>query len=176
MTCQYIYGDVKEIGVGQTFDVRVTDYYFGAASSHLVPLTRVTLTTDAQRWDRDLELVQGTTAVGTVALAVTGWLGFWGPLWSALLGAGLGLFIPWITIARIERRRTDWLAGALTGAAIVLSISASLIVFGIWRSRRFGDGPRKPSRWLVLPALAAVHFLIVVGVCRGLMTWIDAVG
>ena len=90
-------------------------------------MTRVTLTTDPQKWDRDLELVPGTTSVGTVAVAVTGWVGFFGPLWSALLGACLGLMIPRLAVQPAERRRVDLLAGALTGAAIVLTIAASAL-------------------------------------------------
>jgi hypothetical protein len=51
-----------------------------------------------------------------------------------------------------------------------------LIVSGIWRAKRFADKPRQPSRWLVIPVLAAVHFGIVMAVCQGLISWINAAG
>lgn len=178
LKCQSIYGDVKEADLRQAFDREgELRSHSNGTSGRLEPLTRVTLTADPQKWDRDLELVPGTAAAGTVAIAITQW-----PPWriqllpSSALGALLGLFIPWLTIARADRCRSDWLAGALTGAAIVLSIWASLIVFGICRAKRFADRPRQPSRWLVLPALAAVHFGIVLAVCHGLMTWINTAG
>jgi hypothetical protein len=178
LKCQSIYGNVKEADLLRAFDreAKLSGPSDGT-SSRLEPLTRVTLTTDPQRWDRDLELVPGTTAAGTVALTITKW-----PPWriqllpSSALGALLGLLIPWLTIARADRWRIDWLAGALAGAAIVLSLWASLIVFGIWRAKRFSDKPRQPSRWLAIPTLAAVHFGIVLGVCHALIAWINAAG
>jgi hypothetical protein len=174
--CQYIYGDVKELGVGKAFAGNSESLPRGYYPGPLERLTRVTLTTDPQKWDRDLELVPGTTAAGTVALAVTGWAGFYGPLWSALLGAMLGLFIPWISVSKAERRRIDWIIGPLIGAAIVLTVWASLLAFAAWRHHRFGDRPRRPSRWLVLPALAAAHLGVVYLVCTGLSAWINAAG
>jgi hypothetical protein len=176
LSCEYIYGAVEAKGVLQAFatdrpkDLLHHDYF-----SRLERLTRVTLARDPQKWDRDLELVPGMTPVGSVALAVTGWVGFLGPLWSALLGAMLGLMIPRLTVSRAERRRIDWLAGALTGAAIALSIWVSAIVFAAWRWLKFRDRPNQPSRYVVLPLLAIVHFAIVFAVCRGLMAWIGAV-
>jgi hypothetical protein len=174
LKCQYIYGAVKELSLGQAFTEDKQSYEYGHYSGTLEPLTRVTLTTDPQQWDRDLELVPGTTAVGTVALTVKEWSNGIAMLWSGALGALLGLFIPWLTIAKADRSRIDWLAGALTGAFIVLTIWASAVVFAIWRSQRFGDQPKQPSRYLVLPALALVHFGIVLAVCNGLIRWITA--
>jgi hypothetical protein len=174
LKCQYIYGAVKELGVSQAFAQDSAFHEHGQSTGQLEPLTRITLADDPQKWDRDLELMRGTTAVGMVALGVaesSSWIQLFS---SSALGALLGLFIPWLTIPKTRRLRTDWLAGALTGAAIVLSIWASLLVFGIWRSRRFADRPRQPSRWLVVPALAIVHFAIVLGVCRALLAWISS--
>jgi hypothetical protein len=173
LKCQYIYGAAKELSVGQAFTEDKLFHGYGYYSGTLEPLTRVTLTANPQAWDRDLELVHGTTLVGSVALAVTDVSSWIKLIPSSILGALLGLFIPSLTIAKAERVRMDWLAGALTGAAIILSIWASMLVFGIWRYRRSGDGPRQPSRWLVIPILAAVHFGIVLGVCHALMVWIQ---
>lgn len=177
LRCEYIYGEVKNVGIGQAFDrdrSRDSPGYY--PHGRLSPLTRVTLTTDPQQWDRDLELVPGTTPVGTVALAVTGWAGFLGPLWSALLGAALGLLIPWMSVPKVERRRVDWVSGAMTGAAIVLTIWGSALVFAIWRRYRFRGQPNHLSRYVALPALAATHFAIVLAVCNGLIAWITAAG
>jgi hypothetical protein len=175
LKAQYIYGEVRSMGVGQAFARDVPDHpnYF---SDRMEPLTRVTLSTDPQKWDRDLELVPGTTSTGTLALAITGWLGFLGPLWSALLGAALGLLIPRLTIPFAERRWYDRLAGALVGAAIVLSIWASAVVFAIWRRYALRDRSFHPSRYVVLPALAVAHFAIVLAACHGLLAWISAGG
>lgn len=174
LKCEYIFGDVREVGVGHSFDQELlpdrAHFHSAPYPTPLERLTRVTLTTDPQQWDRDLELLPGTTLAGSTALAVTGWLGFWGPLWSALLGTILGLLIPWMMVARSERSWFDWLAGALTGAAIVLTIWASAAVFAVWRSQR--GSPSQPSRYLVLPALAILHFGIVFAVCNGLIRWI----
>jgi hypothetical protein len=170
LRCEYAFGHVEALGVGQSFADR--EYRGGK----LDPLTRVTLTTDPQKWDRDLELVPGTTPVGTVAAAVTGWAGFLGPLWSALLGAALGLAIPRLTVPKAERRRIDWLAGALIGAAIVLTVWASALVFWAWRRMRFRDRPARPQLYVVLPVLAVAHFAVVLGACNGLIAWMKAGG
>ena len=170
LKCEYVYGAVKELTVGQAFTADRPEEHSGFYSSgQLQKLTRVTLTTDPQKWDRDLELVPGTTAVGTVALAVTGWLGFYGPLWSTLLGALLGLFIPWLTIAKAERWRIDWLA-ALTGAT---------------RARRSGPRPsssqsggstfRRPAA--TAEPLRCAHHSVArcrsSSQCAGLIAWIN---
>jgi hypothetical protein len=176
LSCEYIFGDVQTLAVGQTFAIDRKEHRGGYPSGRLERMTRVTLTTDPQKWDRDLELVPGTTPVGTAALSLTGWAGFLGPLWSTLLGAVLGSTIPWLTVPKAERRWVDWLAGALTGAAIVLTIWASALVFSIWRWRRFRDRPYQPRRYVVLPALAVAHFAIVLAVCNGLIAWITAGG
>ncbi|MBP3953795.1 hypothetical protein J8F10_00575 [Gemmata sp. G18] len=177
LKCEYIYGAVEGMGIEQAFDrdraLKYASYYY---SDRLQPMTRVTLTTDPQQWDRDLELVPGTTPVGTVALAVTECSNGLGLLWSALLGAVLGLAIPWLTVRKAERRRGDWLAGALTGAAIALTIWGSALVFGLWRHYRFRGQPKQPARFIVLPALAVVHIGIVALVCHGLIAWITAAG
>ena len=173
LKCQYIYGAVKELSVGQAFTGDKQPEY-GHYSGRLERLTRVTLANDPQKWDRDLELVPGTTAVGSVAVAVTGWAGFYGPVWSSILGAILGLLIPWLSIAKADRWRIDWIGGALTGSFIVLTIWASAIVFAIWRSKRFGNMPNRPSQYLVLPAVAIMHFSVVYVACKGLAVWINA--
>ncbi len=174
LSCQYIFGNVRTLSVGETFTADRPGHDSEDRHNRLERMTRITLTTDPQKWDRDLELVPGTTPVGTTALAVTGWAGFLGPLWSAMLGAILGLAIPRLTVPKAERRRVDWLAGALTGASIVLTIWVSALVFSIWRWRRFRDHPNQPRRYVVLPALAVAHFVIVLGVCNGLIEWIAA--
>ena len=176
LKCEYIYGAVESMGVEQAFNRDFAEKHPGYNYGRLQPMTRVTVTTDPQQWDRDLELVPGTTPVGTVALAVTGWAGFLGPLWSALLGATLGLAIPWLTVRKAERRRGDWLAGALTGAAIALTIWGSALIFGLWRHYRFRGQPKQPARFFVLPALAVAHIGIVALVCHGLIAWITAAG
>lgn len=176
LKCEYIYGHVEPKGVSTVFKpVQPWDHpaYFGGK---LERLTRVTLTTDPQKWDRDLELVPGTTPVGTAAVAVTGWAGFLGPLWSGMLGTALGLLIPWMTIPKAERRWFDWPAGALTGAAIVFTIWASALALAAWRGLTFRNQPWQPRRYVVLPVLAVAHFAVVFAVCRGLMAWITAEG
>jgi hypothetical protein len=176
LKCQYIEGEVRSMGVGQAFDKNTVPdhpYYF---PDRLEPLTRVTLSTDPQKWDRDLELVPGTTPTGTLALAITGWVGFLGPLWSAMLGAALGLLIPRLTIPNADRKRHDRLAGALIGAAIVLSVWASAVAFAVWRRYAFRDRPFHPNRYVVLPVLAVAHFAIVFAVCHALLTWLAAHG
>jgi hypothetical protein len=175
LKCEYVYGKVETRGVGQVFESdRSRDdlrrYYFGGKE----PLTRVTLSADPQKWDRDLELVPGTTSTGTLALAITGWVGFLGPLWSAMLGAALGLLIPRLAVPRDERRRGDWVAGALVGAAIVLTIWASAAVFAAWRRFAFRDRPFHAGRYVALPLLAVAHFAVAAGVCQTLIAWISA--
>jgi hypothetical protein len=173
LACEYVYGHVEARGVPQAFTLRSPgEYspYYRAGS--LQPITRVTLTPDPRRWDRDLELVPGTTPAGTKALVVQRGLDVAGWALSGLLGAALGLFIPWATVPRAERRWPDWVGGALTGAAIVGSLWLSVLVFTIWRNVRFSDGPRQPSRYVALPLLAVAHFGIVYGVCRTLIDWV----
>src|SRR5262249_45019177 len=99
-----------------------------------------------------------------------------GPLWSGLLGACLGLAITWLTVPKANRRWIDWLAGALTGAAITLTIWASAAVLAVWLRLRFRDQPNRPDRshlLVMLLMLAVVHFAIVFGVCKGLMYWLS---
>jgi hypothetical protein len=176
LRCQYVSGIVERRGVGQAFEsthhASVFSYY---GSGERVGLTRVTLTSDPQKWDRDLELIPGTTFTGTIAFAQLGekyvplkWLA------SGILGALLGLAIPRLTIPRAERRRSDWLYAAMTGGLIVLTIWASALMFAAWREERYPRGRRQPKRWLVLPLLAVTHFLIVLGVCHALIAWLNA--
>jgi hypothetical protein len=139
----------------------------------------VTLTTDPQKWDRDLELVPGTTFTGSLALIVTESVGTYAAWFgSTLIGAALGLVIPLLTVPKAQRRWVDWLAGALTGAAIILTVWASVVVFSVWRRWRPHERSPLPGldALLVMPALAVVHFAIVVGVCHGLIAWITAGG
>jgi hypothetical protein len=174
LTCEYVYGAVEAMSVRQAFGKdRPRDLFHYHHSGRLERLTRVTLTADPQAWDRDLELVPGTTPVGSVAVLVTGWAGDLALPLSALLGAALGLMIPRVAIPRAEVRLGDWLAGALTGAAIALTIWVSLLVFNIWRWwPRTSGWPDRPRVYAVLPALAVAHFGITWAVCRGLMAWI----
>lgn len=181
LRCEYVGGTVESRGVRQAFadgrPRRETDWSRPLyESGRLERLTRVALTNDPQQWDRDLELVPGTTPTGTAAVAVVGWGGFLGPLWSALLGAALGLVLPWVAIPDSERRRRDWLAGALTGAAIAGTVWASVVVYSAWRWRRFPGSPSRLELFALLPLLAAAHFGVVWAVCHGLMAWIAAAG
>jgi hypothetical protein len=171
LACEYVFGDVQPRGVAQAFGGREQSG-FEAPAGRLKPITRVTLTSDARQWDRDLELVPGTTQAGTNVLIVGRWLDAAGWTLSGALGAALGLVIPWATVPRAKRRWYDWIGGALTGAAIVGSIWLSGLVFTIWRNNRFTDDPRRPGRYLALPVLAVAHFGIAYGVCRGLIYWI----
>jgi hypothetical protein len=171
LKCEYIYGPVKPAGLQTVF--RKDEYFRNWSGSE--PLTRVTLTADPQQWDRDLELVPGTTPVGTFCLALTGWGMRLGLVWPGLLGALLGLAIPLMTIHRIDRSWTDFAAGALTGAAIALSIWASVLVFCTWRNFKFRRHPwRRLLPYFVLPPFAIVHFGICLGACRALQAWIAA--
>jgi hypothetical protein len=177
LRCEYVYATVEAKGVLRAFTHgRTRTEWDYAVAGHLERLTRVTLTNDPRAWDRDLELVPGTTLVGTAGAAITGWVGFFGPLWSALLGAALGLAIPRLSMEKHDRKRIDLAAGALTGAAIVLTIWVSALVFLIWRWQKFRGHPDQPKLYLVLPCLALSHFLIVFAVCRGLTEWITAGG
>lgn len=175
LRCQYIEGVTEKKGLQKVFAHEILAY-FEYHSRDLHRFTRVTLTTDPQQWNRDLELIPGTTPVGTVSLLVIGCPPYVSALLSSLLGAGLGLFIPLITIAKAQRSRTDWWMGGLIGGCIILSIFSSVLVFTIWRWRRFRDQPRQPRRYLVLPLLATVHFGIVYAFCNGLMAWIAWAG
>lgn len=171
LRCEYVHGEVEARGITRAFGRPGPGH-----PRHLVPLTRVTLTTDPRKWDQDLELVPGTTLVGTVAVAVAGWDERLSFFLSALLGAVLGLPIPWLTVPRAGRQPADWVAGALTGAAIVFTIWVAALVFSVWRWARFRDEPKQLSRFAVLPALAVAHFMIVSGVCRALMEYIASGG
>jgi hypothetical protein len=173
--CEYVHGVVKELGVGQSFERREfleerRHYHY---EDRPEPLTRVTLTTDPKAWDRDLELIPGLTADGQLVDALAGWASSNAPLFVVALGAVLGVMIPWVTIPKAERKRIDWLAGALVGAAVIFSLWASAFVLAAWRTIRFWERPSEPVRYLILPAFAAVHFLIVFAVCRTLM-WLIA--
>lgn len=167
LTSEAVYASIESKGVGQAFESggqrSVWEYHY---SGNLEPLTRVTLAADPRRWDRDLELVPGTTAAGTLSQFIL-WCGPpVGFLCSGVLGAALGLLLPLFTITGGERRWVDWVAGAATGAAILLSIWASAVVFSVWRGARFWSGPWQTNRYVVLPILAIAHFAIVFAVCR----------
>jgi hypothetical protein len=175
LTCQYVEGPVVNQGVVQAFAATERDYHslrYGFPDSQR--LTRVTLSTNAQLWDRDLELVEGTTTAGAVALAVVEARDPQFVLVSALIAGPLGLFVPWRTVQRGDRRWFDWLTGVLIGAAIVFSLWASAIVFGIWYNARFRRLQARPYAVLSLALLAVCHFAAVFAVCRGLMAWIDS--
>jgi hypothetical protein len=176
LSCQYVFGETKELGVGDAFKPVDPHGRFYTPAQPLERLTRVTLTTDPQQWDRDLELVPGTTLAGSVALAVTGWAGNLAPLWSALVGAMLGIGLTWWTVTKRERKPVDWLGGALLGASIVLTIWATLIFYAAWRQWRFAHHPASGYlyRWRVVPVLAILHFAIVAGVCEMLIRWIKS--
>jgi hypothetical protein len=172
LRCEYIYGHVQNRGVGQTFEA---DWHGRPMSGSQEELTRITLTADPQQWDRDLELVPGTTAAGSVALLVTGNTGA-GIAWVvfALLGAVVGLGLPWVVVPRGERQGFDWLCGALTGAALALTLWMSLFVLLLWRYVRFGDQPSRPRCYLVLLPLALAHWLAAAGVCAMLRWWVQS--
>lgn len=171
LACEAIYAAVVSKGVGQTFETErqrsVWEYQY---SGSLEPLTRVTLTTDPKRWDRDLELVPGTTTAGALSTLVVRGGPAIGFTLSGLLGALLGLVLPWLTIPAGERRRIDWAAGAMTGAAITLSIWATVVVFSTWRAVRFWNGPWQTRRFVVLPLFAVTHFTVVATVCHLLIS------
>jgi hypothetical protein len=164
LRCEYVYGLVEPQGVYRAFTgAHRADrhrHYSGASE----PLTRITLTSDPRQWDRDLELVPGTTAVGSANLALTGWVLDVGLGWSAILGALLGLFLPRLTIPRAERHWADYFGGTVTGAAILFTIWASMLAFAIWRSVRFREGMGPPKRYLAVIGLAFVHFLFVLAI------------
>ncbi|HEY1378155.1 MAG TPA: hypothetical protein VGF55_15240 [Gemmataceae bacterium] len=174
LACQYVDGSVVPQGVLQAFAASAQDslsYYYGFRNTER--LTRVTLTTDPQQWDRDLELVPGTTPNGAAALAVIG-AGGLVILASALLAAPVGLIIPWLTVAKADRHSVDWLAGVLIGAAIVFTIWASALLLAVWAGwLRFRGRRVRPYGTLALLLLAVLHFAVVFAVCRGLMAWID---
>jgi len=172
LNCEYIYGVVNPRATGQVFKVDPWAlHYFD--SGHEV-LTRVTLANDPTKWDRDLELEPGTTLARSVALAVVKSNPIWWFILCGVLGAALGMLIPKLTIARGERIRKDWIAGAAVGGGIAFSILTSLVIFSSWRWFRFKDRPQQPRSYLVLPALAIVHFGIAWCICRGLSAWIAA--
>jgi hypothetical protein len=175
LRCEYIYGHTESRGVGQVFARDDSRYPPIDLYSHdTKQLTRVTVATDPQKWDRDLELVPGKTLAGSVAVAVTGRMGGLALLWSGILGAAVGLIITLLILPKAERYRIDWLCGAMTGAAIALTIWASAVVFFAWRGQRFGDNPQQMKSYVFLPALAVVHYLIAVAVCNALLAWINA--
>jgi hypothetical protein len=169
LRCEYAYGIVEPRTVSKAFAAapryerssHYADAHFKQGESLL---TRVTLTDNPQAWDQDLELVPGATTGGQVSLALTGWVQDVGLGWSALLGALLGLFLPRLTVPRADRIWADYVGGVLTGAAIVLTLWASVLVFAGWRSVRFREGVGPPRRFLWLVALAVVHFLIVLAI------------
>jgi hypothetical protein len=164
LRCEYAYGTVELRSVKRSFAGSAgrdrLRHYSGADT----PLTRVTLTADPRQWDRDLELVPGTTAAGTFNLALAGWIQDISLGWSAILGGLLGLLLPRLTIPRSDRIWTDYLGGALTGAAILFTIWASFLVFAVWRSLRFREGFGPLRRYLVLAGFAVVHFLLVLAI------------
>ena len=179
LKCEYVYGNVQSLTLEKMFDrEHQHDLLFGGYSLSwpLHPLTRVALPTNPKNWDQDLELVPGTTATGTVALAITGQPGDNALFASALLGALLGSFLPCVTVPRARRRPIDWLAGALTGAAIVLTIWASLAVFFLWRTIRLQGQKYSLAEYFALPVLALAHLAIVYAACQGLGAWLATDG
>ncbi|HJZ91073.1 MAG TPA: hypothetical protein VKE40_09385, partial [Gemmataceae bacterium] len=96
--------------------------------------------------------------------------------WSGLLGAVLGLAMPVLAVPRAERQSEDWLMGAMIGAAIALSLWATVAAYCLWRSYRCRDGPHRPARYLVPLVLAMAHLGVVASVCYGLSEWIRAAG
>jgi hypothetical protein len=171
LRCDYIYGDIELKGVNRSSGPDPSSNRWN--DFHSVQVTRITLTTDPQKWDRDLELTPGTTSVGTVCLNLIKWGEPTAWILSSLLGAMLGLLIPWTMIAKADRQWKDRLAGAAIGGAILLSILASFVVFSAWRWQRFSVEQKQPRRWHVLPVLAVAHFAIVYAVCKGLIMWIE---
>jgi hypothetical protein len=164
LRCEYVYGTVEPLSVHRSFagasQRDLARHYSGGTE----PLTRVTLTSNPQLWGCDLELVSGTTVSGSANLALTGWAADFGLGWSALLGALLGLFLPRLTVPRGHRRWADYLGGAMTGAAILFSLWASMLTYAVWKSLRFREGLGPPRRYLAVVALAIVHFLVVLAI------------
>ncbi len=71
LKCEYVYADIKKKGVQETFrrdDPLDPAHYYDSPPEE--EFTRITLTTDTQQWDRDLELVPGTNATGTLTLMI----------------------------------------------------------------------------------------------------------
>ena len=164
LRCEYIYGKVEKQSVHRAFAAASlrdrVEHYYGETE----PLTRVTLTTDPQKWHRDLELVQGTTLSGSANLAITGWMSRIGLVWSAILGALLGLSLPLLALPRTDRSWGDYLAGVLAGAAIALSIWASAVVFFGWRAVTARERLGPARRYLALVSLVVTHFLVVLAI------------
>jgi hypothetical protein len=178
LTGQPIFGHVEAKGVAQSFrkdrseDADNLRRY--GSLSHFEPMTRVSLTTDPRQWDRDLDLEPGTDQKTAVALAVLGWVGYLGPLWSAVLGGILGLTLPLFVIARDDRRKLDLLFGAIAGAAIALSLWVTVLVFLAWRSYRPQTRPYPPGAAMTLFVFAVVHAIIAAMVCLKLGVWLSA--
>ena len=96
---------------------------------------------------------------------------------SALVGAILGLLLPRFTIRKEDRLRIDLLYGMLTGAAIAGTIWATVLVFVFWlRLRSPQQISRRRSYYVIIPSFAACHFLVIFGICCGLMSWINTYG
>lgn len=173
LKCEYVYGSIDRMRLVRAFSAeKGSNPFWYPSRGGSESLTRVTFSTDPRTWDRDLELVPGTTLKGTVAMAVTRCPGYVALLLSALIGAALGVFIPWLTIPKDIRRWQDWEAGAATGAAIAFTVWASALVFALWRWERLRGRP-EPS-WRAVPALAIIHFAVVVVVGQGLIAWLTA--
>jgi len=170
LRCEYVYGLVESQSVNRSFAVSDRTDRYRHYSGRTESLTRVTLTTNPKEWDKDLELVPGTTTLGSANQALSGWVADVGLGWSAILGAFLGLFLPRLTIPKADRRWADYVGGAVTGAAILFTIWACVLVFAVWRSIRFREGFGPPRRYLPLVALAATHLLIVLAIYGVLVT------
>jgi hypothetical protein len=184
LTCEYVFGKVESKGVSQSFAApligNLDHYYYGGLSDEI---TRVTLAGDAQRWDRDLDLVPGTSAKGAVALAVYNTSGAFGGyfpfVWIAGVGAVLGLFLPTVAIPKKERKPIDRLGGALVGAAIMLSLGVMLVVYISWcRALKLGGRSVYPDPWslITVAGFTALHFVIAGGSCLALAAWLGAGG
>ncbi len=171
LKCDYIFAQQGRRSVSQLFE----PFPFGEDPTRTAErYTRVTLTTDPQKWDRDLELVPGATAGGRFNLFIVD-----SPTWvataiSALFGALWGLLIPWCTIARANRQWGDWLFGAIAGAAICFSLWASILVLIVWRSLRSAERPNRRRQFLALVGVAVLHFAAVFAVCMTLMKTVAA--
>ena len=175
LNCESIFGHVETKGVGQAFKPnspedldRIRRYGRFSGFEHV---TRVTLSADPKQWDCDLELEPGTDQKTAVVLAVLGWLGYLGPLWSAVCAA-LGLILPLFTVPMGERKRVDLFAGALTGAALALTLWVSLLIYVTWRTLRLQGRPAPEGGVGALIVVAMVHLVIAAMACLKLGVWL----
>jgi hypothetical protein len=178
--CKHVWGRVSEEELGSALvdSLGVEEAWrrdWRLASQAVDPaleerLTRVELDPSPRNWTEDLLLEAGAPAAVTVAegIYVRGRRALWGLL--VLLGVLIAGFLPLLVIPAEKRKAIDFLWSIAVGAAIALTIFASMLVFSAWiHFRKAQVEPHRLSTLNKFSLVAAGLSIAAVGIAALLM-------